>query len=256
VVAITPEHYNRMYRILQRGIPVRVQVEVRNRIGAGTARARNLVGEIGGSDLRNEVVMIGAHFDTWHASPNASDNTSGVAVMLEAMRILKAVGAKPRRTIRIALWSGEEQGLFGSRAYVREHFGDPNDPAVGKKPAYDRLYAYFNQDYGPGQYLGIYLQGNEGARTLLGGWMEPFRDFGMTVVSNQSVGSTDHIAFDDVGLPGFQFLQDRVPGTGGHTNLDFYDTIQANDLMKNAVVVASYAWHAAMSDERIPRKVR
>ena len=256
VLAITPEHYNRMYRILERGIPVRVQVDVRNRIGAGTARARNLVGEIRGSDLRDEVVMIGAHFDTWHASPNASDNTSGVAVMLEAMRILKAVGATPRRTIRIALWSGEEQGLFGSRAYVREHFGNPNDAAVGKKPAYDRLYAYFNQDYGPGQYLGIYLQGNEGARTLLGGWMEPFQDFGLTVVSNQSVGSTDHIAFDEVGLPGFQFLQDRVPGTGGHTNLDFLDTIQAEDLMKNAVVMASYAWHAAMSDERIPRKAQ
>jgi len=254
MIAITPEHYNRMYRILKRDIPVKVELEVRNRIGPRAEQAVNLVGEIAGSDLRNEVVMIGAHFDTWHASPNASDNTSGVAVVLEAMRILKAVGAKPRRTIRVALWSGEEQGLWGSRAYVREHFGNPNDSMPTKKPAYDRLQAYFNQDYGPGAYRGIYLQGNEHARTLLGGWMEPFRDMGMTTVSNQSVGSTDHIAFDEAGLPGFQFLQDRVPGGGGHTNLDFFDSIPVEDLMKNAVIMASYAYHAAISDVRIPRK--
>lgn len=256
MVAITPEHYNRMYRILQRGLPVKVDVEVRNRVGDTVEQAMNVVGEIAGSDLAHEVVMLGAHFDTWHASPNASDNTSGVAVMMEAMRILKTLGVKPRRTIRIALWAGEEQGLFGSRAYVRKHFGDPRDPAVGVKPAYETLSAYFNQDYGAGQYRGIYLQGNEAARTLFTAWTEPFRDLGMTAVSNQSVGSTDHIAFDEVGLPGFQFLQDRTPGTGGHTNLDFYDTIQAADLMKNAVIMASFVYHAAMADERIPRKKR
>lgn len=254
VVVITPEHYNRMYRVVEREIPVKVRVEVRNRIGQEPDSAENIAGEIAGSDLRDEVVMIGAHFDTWHASPNASDNTSGVAVALEAMRILKAVGARPRRTIRVALWSGEEQGLLGSRAYVRKHFGDPRDSSVGMKPAYQKLSVYFNQDYGPGQYRGIYLQGNERARALLAGWMEPFSDFGMTAVSNQGVGSTDHVSFDEVGLPGFQFLQDRVPGTGGHTNLDFFDTIQGDDLMKNAVVMASYAWHAANTDERMPRK--
>ena len=256
MIAVTPEHYNRMYRILKRGIPVKVELEVRNRIGQQVEKAMNITAEIPGSDLRNEVVMIGAHFDSWHASPNASDNASGVAVALEAMRILKAVGAKPRRTIRIALWSGEEQGLWGSRAYVRQHFGIPGDTTAPKKPEYDRLFAYFNQDYGPGQYRGIYLQGNEAARPLLSAWMEPFRDMGMTVVSNQSVGSTDHVAFDEAGLPGFQFLQDRVPGTGGHTNLDFYDSIQPEDLMKNAVIMASYAWHAAQSDVRMPRKAR
>ena len=254
IVAVTPEHYNRMYRILKRNIPVKVEVEVRNRIGETVEKAANIVGEIPGSDLADEVVMLGAHFDTWHASPNASDNTSGVAVMLEAMRILKAVGAKPRRTIRVALWSGEEQGLFGSRAYVREHFGDPRDPAVGVKPAYDKLSAYFNQDYNAGQFRGIYLQGNEHARAMLTAWMAPFRDLGMTAVSNQSLGSTDHIAFDEVGLPGFQFLQDHIPGMGGHTNLDFYDTIQAEDLMKNATIIASFVYHAAMADERVPRK--
>lgn len=198
--------------------------------------------------------MLGAHLDTWHASPNASDNTSGVAVMLEAMRILKAVGAQPRRTIRIALWSGEEQGLWGSRAYVRKHFGNPNDPAVGVTPAHAKLSVYFNQDYGAGQYRGVYLQGNEFAREMLTAWMQPFRDLGMTVVSNQSVGSTDHVPFDEAGLPGIQFLQDRIPGTGGHTNLDFLDTIQPQDLMKNATIVASYVYHAAMADTRVPRK--
>jgi carboxypeptidase Q len=164
MIAITPEHYNRMYRILKRNIPVKVELEVRNRIGERVEQAVNVVGEISGSDLRDEVVMIGAHLDSWHASPNASDNASGVAVMLEAMRILKAVGAQPRRTIRVALWAGEEQGLFGSRAYVRKHFGDPRDPSAGVKPGYEKFSAYFNQDYGSGQYLGIYLQGNEQAR--------------------------------------------------------------------------------------------
>lgn len=254
LVAVTPEHYNRMYRILQRGIPVKVSVDVRNRIGEQVGQAMNLVAEIPGTDLKEEVVMIGAHFDTWHASPNASDNTSGVAVVLEAMRILKAVGAKPRRTIRVALWSGEEQGLWGSRAYVKQHFGNPADSVAGVKPAYAKLSAYFNQDYGPGAYRGIYLQGNEGAREMLTAWMAPFADFGMTTVSSQSVGSTDHVSFDEVGLPGFQFLQDWVPGTGGHTNLDFYDTIQPVDLMKNAVVMASYAYHAAMADRMVPRE--
>jgi len=254
IVAVTPEHYNRLYRILKRGVPARVEIEVRNRIGDRVEKAVNLVGEIPGTDLKDEVVMIGAHFDTWHASPNASDNTSGVAVVLEAARILSAVGAKPRRTIRIALWSGEEQGLHGSREYVNAHFGNPNDEKVGVKPGYGKLSAYFNQDYGAGQYRGIYLQGNEHARPLLAAWMAPFADFGMTVVSNQSVGSTDHVPFDNAGLPGFQFLQDRIPGTGGHTNLDFLDTIQAEDLMKNAVVMASYAWHAAVNETLVPRK--
>ncbi|MCX5765376.1 MAG: M20/M25/M40 family metallo-hydrolase [Gemmatimonadetes bacterium] len=255
LVAITPEHYNRMYRILKRGIPVKVEVDVRNKIGDRVEQAMNIVAEIPGSDLKDEIVMMGAHLDTWHASPNASDNTSGVAVVMEAARILKAVGAKPRRTIRIALWAGEEQGLFGSRAYVKKHFGNPKDSAVGAKAEYEKLSAYFNQDYGAAQYRGIYLQGNEQARAQLTAWMEPFRDLGMTTVSNQGVGSTDHISFDEVGLPGFQFLQDHTPGTGGHTNMDFLEGIQANDLMKNATIMASYVYHAAMADSRMPRKM-
>jgi len=251
IVAVTPEHYNRMYRILKRDIPVVVEVDVRNRIGDAVEKANNVLGEIPGTDLKDEVVMIGAHFDTWHASPNSSDDTAGCAVVLEAARILRAVGATPRRTIRVALWSGEEQGLHGSREYVVKHFGDPK---AGTKADYDKFSVYFNQDYGAGQYRGVYLQGNERARRLFEEWMKPFRDMGMTVISNQSVGSTDHVSFDNAGLPGFQFLQDRIPGTGGHTNLDFYDALQAEDLMKNAVIMAAFAYDAAMNDARVPRK--
>ena len=251
VVAVTPEHYNRMYRILRRGIPVTVEAEVRNRHGESVTEARNVVGEIPGTDLADEVVMLGAHFDTWHASPNASDNTSGVAVMLEAARILNAIGARPRRTIRVALWSGEEQGLFGSIEYVRRHFGSP---AFGTRPDYEKFSVYFNQDYGPGQYRGVWLQENEHVRPIFEAWMEPLRDMGMTTLAPQGVGSTDHVPFDQAGLPAFQFLQARVGGTGGHTNLDFYDTLPIDDLMKNAVIMASFVYHAAIADERIPRK--
>ncbi len=254
VVAVTPEHYNRMYRILKRDIPVEIEVEVRNSHGERVTEANNVLGEIRGTDLADEVVMLGAHFDTWHASPNASDNTSGVAVMLEAMRILKAVGAQPRRTIRIALWSGEEQGLWGSRAYVKEHFGDPNDPDVGITSDYEKFSVYFNQDYGPGVYRGIFLEGNEHVRQTFAAWMEPLGDMGMKTISVQSRGSTDHVPFNAVGLPGFQFLQARVGGTGGHTNMDFFDTIPIEDLMKNAVIMTTFVYHAAMTDERIPRK--
>lgn len=256
IVAVTPEHYNRMYRILEREIPVTIEIDIRNRIGERRGEAANVLGEIAGSDLADEVVMMGAHLDTWHASPNASDNTSGVAVVLEAARILKALGVSPRRTIRVALWAGEEQGLHGSREYVLKHFGDPNDPEIGAKPGYEKISVYFNQDYGPGLYRGVWLQGNEHVRRLFEAWMEPFHDLGMTTLSIRSVGSTDHVPFDNVGLPGFQFLQDRTGGTGGHTNLDFFDTLPLDDLTKNAVIMASFVYHAAMSDERIPRKGR
>jgi carboxypeptidase Q len=254
VLSVNVEHYNRMYRILKRDVPVKVEVEVRNRIGKERGQAENLIGEIPGTDLKDQIVIIGAHFDTWHGSPSPSDDGAACAVALEAARILKAIGAKPRRTIRVAWWSGEEQGLFGSGEYVKKHFGDPKDPKIGKKPDYDKLSAYFNMDYGAGAFRGIYLQGNERARRMLTAWMAPFHDMGCTAVSNQSVGSTDHVSFDRAGLPGFQFIQDRIPGTAGHTNLDFLDTIQPQDLIKNAVIMAAYAWHAATADEMVPRK--
>jgi len=254
IIAVTPEHYNRMFRILKRGLPVKVEVEVRNRVGEKVEKAANVLGEIPGTDLAGEVVMLGAHFDSWHEAAGASDTAAGCAVALEAARILEVVGVRPRRTIRIAFWGGEEQGLHGSREYVRAHFGDANDPTVGAKPGYDKFSVYFNQDYGAGQFRGVYLQGNERARRLLAAWMEPFKDFGFTALSIQSVGSTDHVSFDAAGLPGFQFIQDRIGGTYGHTNLDFYDTLRAEDLMKNAVIEAFFAYQAAMADERVPRK--
>ena len=255
IVAVTPEHYNRMYRILKRGLPVRVEVDIRNRLGEKAEKAANVLGEIPGTDLKDEIVMLGAHFDSWHASPNASDDAAGCAVALEAARILKALGVKPRRTIRVAFWAGEEQGIHGSREYVHAHFGNPKDPKIGAKPDYDKFSVYFNQDYGAGPFRGIYLQGNEHVRRLFAAWMEPFKDFGMTTLSIQSVGSTDHVPFDAAGLPGFQFIQDRIGGTAGHTNLDFYDTLRAEDLIKNAVVEAAFIYHAAMADQRIPRKL-
>jgi len=255
IVAVTPEHYNRMYRILKRGFAVKIEVEIRNRLGEKVEKAANVLGEIPGTDLKDEVVMIGAHFDSWQASPNASDDAAGCAVALEAVRILKAIGVKPRRTIRVALWGGEEQGIYGSQEYVRKHFGNPKEPKNPPTPDYEKFSAYFNQDYGAGQFRGIYLQGNEHARRLFTAWMEPFRDFGLTAISIQSVGSTDHVAFDAAGLPGFQFIQDRIAGTAGHTNLDFLDTLSAEDLMKNAVVEAAFAYQAAMADERVPRKL-
>jgi hypothetical protein len=254
IVAVTPEHYNRMYRIVKRGLPVKVELEIRNKIGEKVEKAANVIGEIPGTDLKDEVVMIGAHFDSWQASPNASDNASGCAVVLEAARILKAIGASPRRTIRVALWSGEEQGLFGSTEYVKKHFGNPKDPANPPTGEYEKFQVYFNQDYGAGQYRGIYLQGNEHVRRLFQAWMEPFRDFGMTTISIRSVGSTDHVPFDQAGLPAFQFIQDRIAGTAGHTNLDFLDTLSPEDLMKNAVVMAAFAYEAAMTDVKLPRK--
>jgi len=255
IVAVTPEHYNRMYRILKRGLAVKIEVEIRNRLGEKVEKAANVLGEIPGTDLKDEVVMIGAHFDSWQASPNASDDAAGCAVALEAVRILKTIGVKPRRTIRVALWGGEEQGIYGSQEYVRKHFGNPKEPKNPPTADYEKFSAYFNQDYGAGQFRGIYLQGNEHARRLFAAWMEPFRDFGLTAISIQSVGSTDHVAFDAAGLPGFQFIQDRIAGTAGHTNLDFLDTLSAEDLMKNAVVEAAFAYQAAMADERVPRKL-
>ncbi len=250
IIAVTPEHYNRMYRILKRDIPVKIELEVRNRIGEAVEKACNVIGEIPGTDLKDEVVMMGAHFDSWHASPGATDDAGGCAVALEAARVLKAVGAKPRRTIRVAFWGGEEQGLNGSREYIVKHFGDVK---TGFKPEYDKFSVYFNQDYGAGAFRGVNLQGNEFVRRIFAEWMKPFRDLGFTTLAIQSVGSTDHVSFDRVGLPGFQFLQDSV-GFGGHANMDFFDTLVPEDLMKNAVIMAAFAYQAAMSDVRIPRK--
>jgi len=232
-----------------------VEVEIRNRIGDRVEQAVNLVGEIPGTDPKAGVVMLDAHFDTWHGSPNASDNSSGIAVALEAVRILRALGVRPRRTIRIALWSGEEQGLFGSRAYVRQHFGDPRDPRVGVKPDHELLSAYFNQDYGAGQYRGIYLQGNEAARPILATYMAPWADLGLTMLNIRNRGTTDHIAFTGVGIPGFNAIQDEMDyeSRTHHTGLDGAGFLVEEDLRASSMILASMVYHVANRDALMPR---
>jgi hypothetical protein len=253
-LTIAAEHYGRMARTLARGIPVRLEIEVANTFHDTDATGYNVVGEIPGTDKADEVVMIGAHFDSWHTGTGATDNAAGSAVMLEAMRIIKAAGLRPRRTIRIALWSGEEQGLLGSRAYVKQHFGDPETMAL--KPEHGRFAAYFNVDNGTGAIRGVYLQGNEAVGSVFRTWMEPFRSLGMDTLSIRDTGGTDHLAFDGVGLPGFQFIQDPVEydSRTHHSNMDVYERMQAPDMKQNAVIVAAFAYHAAMRDETLPRK--
>jgi hypothetical protein len=253
-VVVASEQYNRLARLLSRNVPVRLELDVRNRYVDDTLDAYNIVAEIPGTDRADELVMIGAHFDSWHTGTGATDNASGSAVMMEAMRILKATGLAMRRTVRLALWTGEEQGLLGSAAYARQHFAERESMAL--KPEHAKLSAYFNMDNGTGAIRGVNLQGNEAIRPVFATWMEPFRNLGMTTLAIRAVGGTDHLSFDNVGLPGFQFIQDPVEyGTHSHhTNMDVYDRLQAEDLMKNAVIIASFVYHAANRDALLPRK--
>ncbi|MCH7783481.1 M20/M25/M40 family metallo-hydrolase [candidate division KSB1 bacterium] len=249
---IAAEHYNRMYRILDQGVPVEMEIELRVSLDESDTQEYNVLGEIRGSDLSDEVVMIGAHLDSWHTGTGANDNASGSSVVLEAMRILKAVGVQPRRTIRAALWSYEEGGLRGSRGYVRKHFGNPDD---GTLPDHEKLSVYFNMDNGTGQFRGVHLQGNKLVIPIFSEWMKPFYDLRIETLSNYSNTGTDHVAFIEAGLPGFQFIQDRIDyrARTWHGNVDFFDHVLPRDLQINAVVMASFAYHAAMRDELIPR---
>jgi carboxypeptidase Q len=256
-VTLAVEHYNRMIRILAKGIPVTVELNVETRFyDETTPNGFNTVAEIPGTDpkLKDEVVMLGAHLDSVSAATGATDNAAGSAAMMEAMRILKTIGAKPRRTIRVALWGGEEEGLLGSRAYVREHFGDPATMVL--KPEHARLVAYFNSDNGTGRIRGIWLQQNMAVRSIFEQWIEPLSDLGVVATGPRSVTSTDHVAFDAVGLPGFQFMVDRLEYNSRthHSNMDFYDRVQRDDMVQQATVIAVFAYNAAMRDERLPRK--
>jgi carboxypeptidase Q len=256
-ITLAVEHYNRMVRVLARGIPVKVELNVETRFyDETTPNGFNTIAEIPGTDpqLKDEVVMLGAHFDSVAAATGATDNAAGSAAMMEAMRILKAVGAKPRRTVRVALWGGEEQGLLGSRAYVREHFGDPVTMAL--KPEHARLAAYFNSDNGTGRIRGVWLQGNMGVRSIFEQWMKPLADLGVIATGPRSVTSTDHVSFDSVGLPGFQFMVDRLEYNSRthHSNMDFYDRVQRDDMVQQATVIAVFAYDAAMRNEMLPRK--
>jgi hypothetical protein len=252
-LVLAAEHYNRIYRLVKKEIPVTLELDVKVDVGPVSTSLTNVVGEIPGTDLADELVMIGGHLDSLHTATGASDNAAGVVVALEAMRILKAIGAEPRRTIRIALWEAEEVGHKGSIGYVAKHFGNPRD---GIKPGYDNFSVYFNVDNGAGQFRGVHLQGNELVRPIFSEWMRPFHDLDVRTLTKFSNTGSDQVNFDKAGLPGFQFLQDRIAywTRRWHYNMDFYDHVIAHDLKVNAAVLASFAYHAAMRDEKIPRK--
>jgi len=254
-ITLAVEHYNRMIRVLDKGLPVKVELNVETKFyDENTQNGFNTIAELPGGDLASEVVMLGAHFDSHPYATGATDNATGSAAMMEAMRILKTVGAKPRRTIRVGLWGGEEQGLLGSRAYVRQHFADVETMTL--KPDHAKLAAYFNSDNGTGRVRGIWMQGNMAARPIFEAWMAPLKDLGVTILGPRSVVSTDHVSFDNVGLPAFQFLVDRLEYNSRthHSNMDTYDRVQRDDMVQQATVIAVFAYDAAMRDEKLPRK--
>ena len=257
---LAPEHYNRIARIVEKGQPVRMEANVKNTFYDQDLNAFNIVAEIPGSDpkLKEELVMLGAHFDSWHAGTGATDNAAGSAVMMEALRILKATGLPLKRTVRIALWTGEENGLLGSRAYVRNTFGNPADTTgqAPVKPAYDKFSGYFNVDNGTGKIRGVYLQGNTEVGPIFTEWMKPFNSMGTNTVTIRNTGGTDHGSFDAVGLPGWQFIQDEVEygSRTHHSNMDVFDRLVAEDMKHNATVVAAFVYLAANRDAKLPRK--
>ncbi len=251
---VTAEQYNRLARMAEKNEPVRVRLNLKATVSDRDVDAVNIIGEIPGGDRKDEVVMVGAHFDSWHTGTGATDNGAGSAVMIEVMRILKTLDLKMDRTVRIALWSGEEQGLLGSKAYVKAHFGDPK--TLNLTPEHARLSGYFNLDHGSGKIRGVYLQGNEAMRPLFQQWLAPFRDLGVTTISIRNTGGTDHLSFNAVGLPGFQFIQDPLDyGTiTHHSDMDTYDHAIGPDLMQASAVIATVVYEAANRKEMLPRR--
>lgn len=252
---ISREQYARIVRLSDRNMSVKLELNLQTRSNDDGSGA-NVIGEIVGSDpkLKDEVVMLGGHFDSWHSGTGATDNGAGCVVMMEAMRILKAIGVKPRRTIRVALWNGEEEDYYGSMGYVKKHFGDPR--TLQLKPEHAKLDAYYNLDNGSGKIRGVFLQGNEAARPIFEEYLKPFNYMGAKTVSALNTGGTDHMSFDSVGLPGFQFIQDPLDyeTKTHHTNLDVLEAVNEDDLKTNAVIVAYFAYQTAMRDEKLPRK--
>jgi hypothetical protein len=288
-IVLAKEHYNRLVRMCEAGEHVKMAVDLSVQFHDNDLMAYNTVAEIPGTDLKDELVMLGGHIDSWHSGTGATDNGAGVSVAMEAMRILKALDLKPRRTIRIGLWSGEEQGLLGSRAFVKEHFGrspasffggPPSTPAppagaqpsrngdassasVPKdstestpRPEYANFSAYFNLDNGTGRIRGVYMQGNEAVRPIFRKWLQPFRDMGATTLTISNTGGTDHQSFDGIGLPGFQFIQDEIEydTRTHHSNQDVFDRIQGEDMKQASVIMAAFVYNAAMMDQKLPRK--
>jgi carboxypeptidase Q len=253
-VVMPPEDYDRLVNLATKNVPSRVRLDAAITASDHDEEAYNVVAELPGASKRDELVMMGAHLDSWHAGSGATDNGAGSAVMLEAFRILKALALPLDRTVRLVLWSGEEQGLYGSRAYVKEHFADP--VTMAQKPEYAKVSAYFNLDNGTGRIRGIYLQDNDMARPLFETWLAPFKDEGVSTLTLHNTWGTDHLSFDAVGLPGFQFIQDPLDyGTRTHhSSLDVYEHAQAGDLMQAAAIVASVVYEAANRSEAFPRK--
>lgn len=281
-VSVASEQFNRMVRMIDAGEPVKMTVDLNVEFQDSDPNGYNTIAEIPGTDKADEIIMLGGHLDSWHAGTGATDNGAGVSVMMEAMRIIKTLGLQPRRTIRIGLWTGEEQGLLGSREYVKDHFGwmgaarpplfnaggfgAPQQPqALTKGKEWDKLSSYFNIDNGTGRIRGIYMQGNEGVRPIFKSWFEPFRDphwfnkdteLGAYTLSASNTGGTDHLSYDAVGLPGFQFIQDPLDydSRTHHSNMDVFDRIQADDMKQIATIVAAFVYQAAMMDGQMPKK--
>ena len=271
-LSMEPEHFGRVARLLDRSVPVEIEMDVQAHFIEEDLMQWNTIAEIPGGDKKDEVVMLGAHLDSWHGATGATDNGAGSVVAMEAMRILKAVGVKPRRTIRIGLWSGEEQALYGSQAYVAQHFASRPEPSAEEKekpfylrkktgpltvkPEHAKLSAYFNLDNGSGKIRGIYCEDNAAVAPIFREWLAPFADLGATLVTLNRTGGTDHESFDDVGLPAFQFVQDELEyeTRTHHTNMDLYERLQKNDLMQASAIMAAFAYNAAMREGMIPRK--
>ncbi len=274
-LTMASEHWTRIARLLQQKKDVTLELNVTNTFYDDDPMQYDTIAEIPGTDKdkKDEVVMLGAHLDSWHAGTGATDNGAGTIVMMEAMRILKTLDIKPRRTIRIGLWSGEEEGLLGSQGYVEKHFGSRphmDEPGmqdmptllrreageVTVKPEQAKVSAYFNVDNGSGKIRGIYLQENEAVEPIFEAWMKPFKDLGMTTITMRNTGGTDHQSFDAVGIPGFQFIQDPIEyeSRTHHSNMDVYDRLQPEDLRQISVIVAGFVYDAAMRDQMLPRK--
>jgi Iap family predicted aminopeptidase len=255
-VVISSDEYLRLQRLINAGIDVSLEADVQTKTYTDDMKGYNVLAEIPGTDpkLKEEYVMLGAHLDSWQGSTGATDNAAGSAVMMEAVRILKAAGLQPRRTIRIALWGGEEQGLHGSRNWVKSNVADPADMVL--KPLHGKISAYFNLDNGTGRIRGVYAQGNKEVMPIFQEWLTPFNDLDAKTVTINNTGGTDHLAFDAVGIPGFQFIQDAIEydTRTHHTNMDSYDHLIPADLKQAATIVAAFVYNAAQRDEKLPRK--
>ena len=269
------ENYGRVYRLLKANVPVTLEVNIESQFTGDHEHGFDTVAEIPGTDpaLKDEVVMLGGHLDSWISATGATDNGAGTVVAMEVMRILTTLHIKPRRTIRVALWTGEEQGLFGSQGYVKQHFGeiprstDPDQLKIGEwmrkitgpiqvKPEQQKISGYFNVDNGSGKIRGIYLQQNAAVGPIFKQWMEPLKDVGVTTITLRNTGGTDHLSFDAVGIPGFQFIQDPLDygERTHHSNMDTYERLQPDDLAQAAFVEAIFVYNTAMRDQMLPRK--